>query len=113
MFLGEHRGGVIAGNTRSSSERGRISAYSGASDHADSMDNPSSREDISEMYALHTCMRLLKRTFSLNCFNPVLLIPIIKKHVQLIGILVTNPCVSFIRISSQHFFKSFSGTSIL
>ncbi|XP_033196749.1 rho guanine nucleotide exchange factor 2 isoform X2 [Bombus vancouverensis nearcticus] len=46
---GEHRGGVIAGNTRSSSERGRISAYSGASDHADSMDNPSSREDISEM----------------------------------------------------------------
>ncbi|KAF3422016.1 hypothetical protein E2986_12046 [Frieseomelitta varia] len=46
---GEHRGGVIAGNARSSSERGRISAYSGASDHADSMDNPSSREDISEM----------------------------------------------------------------
>ncbi|XP_061927929.1 rho guanine nucleotide exchange factor 12 isoform X7 [Apis cerana] len=46
---GEHRGGVIAGNARSSSERGRISAYSGVSDHADSMDNPSSREDISEM----------------------------------------------------------------
>lgn len=37
---GEHRGGVIAGNARSSSERGRISAYSGVSDHADSMDNP-------------------------------------------------------------------------
>ncbi|XP_043803070.1 rho guanine nucleotide exchange factor 12 isoform X2 [Apis laboriosa] len=46
---GEHRGGVIAGNARSSSERGRISAYSGVSDHGDSMDNPSSREDISEM----------------------------------------------------------------
>ncbi|XP_076176092.1 rho guanine nucleotide exchange factor 2 isoform X2 [Ptiloglossa arizonensis] len=46
---GELRGGGIAGNARSSSERGRISAYSGASDHADSMDNPSSREDISEM----------------------------------------------------------------
>ncbi|XP_076301596.1 rho guanine nucleotide exchange factor 2 isoform X2 [Lasioglossum baleicum] len=46
---GELRGGGVAGNARSSSERGRISAYSGASDHADSMDNPSSREDISEM----------------------------------------------------------------
>ncbi|XP_017794853.1 PREDICTED: rho guanine nucleotide exchange factor 11 isoform X2 [Habropoda laboriosa] len=46
---GEHRGGGQAGNARSSSERGRISAYSGVSDHADSMDNPSSREDISEM----------------------------------------------------------------
>ncbi|CAK9805241.1 Rho guanine nucleotide exchange factor 12 [Anthophora quadrimaculata] len=46
---GEHRGGGVAGNARSSSERGRISAYSGVSDHADSMDNPSSREDISEM----------------------------------------------------------------
>ncbi|XP_076383350.1 rho guanine nucleotide exchange factor 2 isoform X1 [Megalopta genalis] len=46
---GELRGSGVAGNARSSSERGRISAYSGASDHADSMDNPSSREDISEM----------------------------------------------------------------
>ncbi|XP_017884359.1 rho guanine nucleotide exchange factor 11 isoform X4 [Ceratina calcarata] len=46
---GEHRGGGIAGNARSSSERGRISAYSGVPDHADNMDNPSSREDISEM----------------------------------------------------------------
>ncbi|XP_012137500.1 rho guanine nucleotide exchange factor 2 isoform X9 [Megachile rotundata] len=46
---GEHRGGGVAGNARSSSERGRISAYSGVSDHADNMDNPSSREDISEM----------------------------------------------------------------
>nr|XP_031847705.1 rho guanine nucleotide exchange factor 12 isoform X2 [Nomia melanderi] len=46
---GEPRGGGVAGNARSSSERGRISASSGVSDHADSMDNPSSREDISEM----------------------------------------------------------------
>ncbi|XP_029032097.2 rho guanine nucleotide exchange factor 11 isoform X2 [Osmia bicornis bicornis] len=46
---GEHRGGGVAGNARTSSERGRISAYSGVSDHADNMDNPSSREDISEM----------------------------------------------------------------
>ncbi|XP_076650814.1 rho guanine nucleotide exchange factor 2 isoform X2 [Halictus rubicundus] len=46
---GELRGGGVAGNARSSSERGRISAFSSASDHADSMDNPSSREDISEM----------------------------------------------------------------
>lgn len=53
MFSGEVRGGGVAGNARSSSERGRISAYSGASDHADSMDNPSSREDISEMYVHH------------------------------------------------------------
>lgn len=49
-FSGEHRGGGVAGNARTSSERGRISAYSGVSDHADNMDNPSSREDISEMY---------------------------------------------------------------
>ncbi|XP_034171982.1 rho guanine nucleotide exchange factor 2 isoform X4 [Osmia lignaria lignaria] len=46
---GEHRGGGVAGNARTSSERGRISGYSGVSDHADNMDNPSSREDISEM----------------------------------------------------------------
>ncbi|CAL7948276.1 unnamed protein product [Xylocopa violacea] len=46
---GEHRGGGVAGSARSSSERGRISVYSGVSDHPDSMDNPSSREDISEM----------------------------------------------------------------
>ncbi|XP_033211602.1 rho guanine nucleotide exchange factor 12 isoform X2 [Belonocnema kinseyi] len=46
---GEHRGGGATGSTRSSSERGRVSAYGGGSDHADSMDDPSSREDISEM----------------------------------------------------------------
>ncbi|XP_024942922.1 rho guanine nucleotide exchange factor 11 isoform X3 [Cephus cinctus] len=46
---GEHRGGGATGNARSSSERGRVSAYGGAGDHADSMDDPSSREDISEM----------------------------------------------------------------
>ncbi|XP_012276921.1 rho guanine nucleotide exchange factor 11 [Orussus abietinus] len=46
---GEHRGGGATGNARSSSERGRISAYGGGGDHADSMDDPSSREDISEM----------------------------------------------------------------
>ncbi|XP_043278903.1 rho guanine nucleotide exchange factor 11 isoform X2 [Venturia canescens] len=43
---GEHRGGGASGNTRSSNERGRVSAYG---DYPDSMDNPSSREDISEM----------------------------------------------------------------
>lgn len=47
MFAGEHRGGGASGNTRSSNERGRVSAYG---DYPDSMDNPSSREDISEMY---------------------------------------------------------------
>lgn len=63
MFSGEHRGGVIAGNARSSSERGRISAYSGVSDHGDSMDNPSSREDISEMYVFRICMKSLRGIF--------------------------------------------------
>ncbi|XP_074095470.1 rho guanine nucleotide exchange factor 2 isoform X4 [Cotesia typhae] len=43
---GEHRGGGASGNTRGSVERGRISGYG---DHLDSMDDPSSREDISEM----------------------------------------------------------------
>ncbi|XP_034949191.1 rho guanine nucleotide exchange factor 12 isoform X2 [Chelonus insularis] len=43
---GEHRGGGASGNTRSSVERGRIIAHG---DHPDSMDDPSSREDISEM----------------------------------------------------------------
>lgn len=46
MFAGEYRGGGTSGNARSSAERGRISAYG---DHPDSMDDPSSREDISEM----------------------------------------------------------------
>lgn len=78
MFSGEHRGGGIAGNARSSSERGRISAYSGASDHADRMDNPSSREDISEMYVLRICMTSPK-IFSFNCFNPWLSDPYSKK----------------------------------
>ncbi|XP_043471753.1 rho guanine nucleotide exchange factor 11 isoform X2 [Leptopilina heterotoma] len=50
---GDHRGGGATGSTRSSSERGRVSAYGGGSDHADSMDDPSSREDISEMVQQH------------------------------------------------------------
>ncbi|XP_011332497.1 rho guanine nucleotide exchange factor 12 isoform X2 [Ooceraea biroi] len=44
---GEQRASSLAGNTRSSCERSRISGFAG--DHADCMDNPSSREDISEM----------------------------------------------------------------
>ncbi|XP_067203804.1 rho guanine nucleotide exchange factor 11 isoform X3 [Linepithema humile] len=43
---GEQR---AAGNARSSCERARISGLGGTGDHADNMDNPSSREDISEM----------------------------------------------------------------
>ena len=47
MIAGDsHRGGGASGNARGGSERGRISAYG---DYPDSMDNPSSREDISEM----------------------------------------------------------------
>ncbi|XP_031788329.1 rho guanine nucleotide exchange factor 12 isoform X2 [Nasonia vitripennis] len=45
---GEHRGSGPAGSARSGSERGRVSGFGGG-DHADSMDDPSSREDISEM----------------------------------------------------------------
>ncbi|XP_011861352.1 PREDICTED: rho guanine nucleotide exchange factor 12 isoform X3 [Vollenhovia emeryi] len=47
---GEHRVGSVAGNTRNSCERMRISSLGGINDHTDNMDNPSSREDISEMY---------------------------------------------------------------
>ncbi|KAG5324046.1 ARHGC factor, partial [Pseudoatta argentina] len=47
---GEHRAGNLAGNTRNSCERMRISSLGGTIDHADNMDNLSSREDISEMY---------------------------------------------------------------
>ncbi|XP_018377348.1 PREDICTED: rho guanine nucleotide exchange factor 11 isoform X6 [Trachymyrmex cornetzi] len=46
---GEHRAGNLAGNTRNSCERMRISSLGGTNDHTDNMDNPSSREDISEM----------------------------------------------------------------
>ncbi|KAL6428551.1 hypothetical protein ACFW04_007884 [Cataglyphis niger] len=46
---GEQRSSSIAGNTRSSCERSRISGLGGTNDHTDNMDNPSSREDISEM----------------------------------------------------------------
>ncbi|XP_058799501.1 rho guanine nucleotide exchange factor 12 isoform X2 [Phymastichus coffea] len=43
---GEHRGSGPAGSgARGGGERGRVSGF----DHADSMDDPSSREDISEM----------------------------------------------------------------
>ncbi|KAL0104697.1 hypothetical protein PUN28_016378 [Cardiocondyla obscurior] len=45
---GEHRIG-LAGNTRNNCDRMRISSLGGIVDHADTMDNPSSREDISEM----------------------------------------------------------------
>jgi len=40
----------LTGNTRNSYERMRISSLGGTNDHNDNMDNPSSREDISEMY---------------------------------------------------------------
>uniref|UniRef100_A0A0C9S1B8 ARHGEF12_2 protein n=1 Tax=Fopius arisanus TaxID=64838 RepID=A0A0C9S1B8_9HYME len=42
---GEHRG-LASGNARTSAERGRLFGFN---DHPDSMDDPSSREDISEM----------------------------------------------------------------
>lgn len=47
LISGEQR---AAGNARSSCERARISGLGGTGDHADNIDNPSSREDISEMY---------------------------------------------------------------
>lgn len=58
MLSGEHRGGGASGNARGSSERGRISAYG---DYQDTMDNPSSREDISEMYVvtLYTTVKFI------------------------------------------------------
>ncbi|XP_018315492.1 rho guanine nucleotide exchange factor 12 isoform X2 [Mycetomoellerius zeteki] len=46
---GEHRASNLAGNTRNSCERMRISSLGGTNDHTENMDNPSSREDISEM----------------------------------------------------------------
>ncbi|XP_025265216.1 rho guanine nucleotide exchange factor 12 isoform X5 [Camponotus floridanus] len=46
---GEQRSSSIPGNARSSCERVRISGLGGTNDHTDNMDNPSSREDISEM----------------------------------------------------------------
>ncbi|XP_014478297.1 PREDICTED: rho guanine nucleotide exchange factor 12 isoform X2 [Dinoponera quadriceps] len=46
---GEQRSGSLTGNVRNSCERARISGLGGTSDHAESIDNPSSREDISEM----------------------------------------------------------------
>ncbi|KAJ8683003.1 hypothetical protein QAD02_018795 [Eretmocerus hayati] len=46
---GDHRGSGPAGSARGGiSDRSRVSGF-GSSDHADSMDDPSSREDISEM----------------------------------------------------------------
>jgi len=50
VILGEQRSSSIPGNARSSCERARISGLGGTNDHTDNMDNPSSREDISEMY---------------------------------------------------------------
>ncbi|XP_077272585.1 rho guanine nucleotide exchange factor 2 isoform X2 [Temnothorax americanus] len=47
---GEHRAGSLAVNARNSCERMRISSLGGINDHTDNMDNPSAREDISEMY---------------------------------------------------------------
>jgi len=49
IFPGEHRASSLTGNTRNSYERMRISSLGGTNDN-DNMDNPSSREDISEMY---------------------------------------------------------------
>lgn len=49
-ITGEQRAGGLAGNARNSCERARTSGLGGTGDHADSMDNPSSREDILEMY---------------------------------------------------------------
>ncbi|XP_039306176.1 rho guanine nucleotide exchange factor 11 isoform X2 [Solenopsis invicta] len=46
---GEHRASSLAGNIRNSCERMRISNLGGTNEHTDNMDNPSSREDISEM----------------------------------------------------------------
>ncbi|XP_029169696.1 rho guanine nucleotide exchange factor 12 isoform X4 [Nylanderia fulva] len=46
---GEQRSSSLTGNARSSCERARISGLGGTNDHIDNMDNPSSREDISEM----------------------------------------------------------------
>ncbi|XP_032676783.1 uncharacterized protein LOC116846699 isoform X4 [Odontomachus brunneus] len=45
---GEQRAGGLTGNIRNNCERTRIFGLGGTSDH-DNMDNPSSREDISEM----------------------------------------------------------------
>jgi len=50
VLPGEHRTCNLAGNIRNSCERMRISSLGGTNDHTDNMDNPSSREDISEMY---------------------------------------------------------------
>lgn len=50
IILGEQRSSSLPGNARSSCERARISGLGGTNDHTDNMDNPSSREDISEMY---------------------------------------------------------------
>ncbi|EGI68880.1 Rho guanine nucleotide exchange factor 11 [Acromyrmex echinatior] len=66
---GEHRAGNLAGNTRNSCERMRISSLGGTNDHADNMDNPSSREDISEMMSQIT---LLSREQILNDIQEVL-----------------------------------------
>ncbi|KYN02866.1 Rho guanine nucleotide exchange factor 12 [Cyphomyrmex costatus] len=46
---GEHRIGSLAGNTRNNCDRMRISSLGGINDHTENLDNPSSREDISEM----------------------------------------------------------------
>ncbi|XP_025161774.1 uncharacterized protein LOC105192214 isoform X2 [Harpegnathos saltator] len=45
----EQRASSLTGNVRITYERARISGLGGTSDHADSIEHPSSREDISEM----------------------------------------------------------------
>lgn len=59
MTPGEQRAGGLTGNVRNNCERTRIFGLGGTSDHADNMDNPSSREDISEMYVQNINLYLL------------------------------------------------------
>lgn len=63
LFSGEHRTGSLAGNTRNSCERMRISSLGGINDYTDNMDNPSSREDISEMYVSRKITHLFLSIF--------------------------------------------------
>lgn len=50
IFLILDQRGSSVGNARGSCDRSRISGLGGSGDHADNTENPSSREDISEMY---------------------------------------------------------------
>lgn len=50
IFLNSDQRGSLVGNARGSCDRTRLSGLGGSGDHADNTENPSSREDISEMY---------------------------------------------------------------